>query len=519
MFLSKSLITAAVLSAMSATSAMASSPAPEKTIPVIVQFAHVLAAADPDLSDTRIGNRAGFGNLRPDVLGHIQRLERSHGFKAKHGFSRVVKGFSANLTPGQIAQLRGNPAVRMVEPDVPMYGTEQTLPWGISSTGATTSPASRAGDGLDNGMSLNQVRAFVVDSGIALHPDLNVGAQVNYVGDGIAGDCNGHGTHVAGTIGARDNADAVVGMAPGILLLPIKVLDCTSTGSASNLIKAFDYAAATAAANPAIKYVLNASIGFPPGTVIATLDAAIQNTVAAGVFVTVAAGNDAAANCGTTMVNLSQGQGATGVVAVGALDSANREAYFSNYGPCIGVWAPGVSVYSTSSSLGVVSMNGTSMAAPHVAGAAALIRATEPALSPVEVDARIKALAPTLGTVSRDGRAIIGLNVATVAPRLVSVAQVSPGTLDFGIIKSGKGAAIRTLTVKNAGSAAMTITGFSGVPTGVTLVGNTCSGVAAGQSCLATFSLSDSRKMTVAAQVTTQGASTNSSFTVRGQVK
>ena len=519
MFLRQTLITAAVLSAMSATSALASAPAPEKTVPVIVQFAHVLAAADPDLSDTRIGNRAGFGNLRPDVLGHIQRLERSHGFKAKHGFSRVVKGFSANLTPGQIAQLRGNPAVRMVEPDVPMYGAAQTLPWGISSTGATTSPAALAGDGIDNSMSFSQVRAFVVDSGIALHPDLNVGPQVNYVGDGIAGDCNGHGTHVAGTIGARDNADAVVGMAPGVQLLPIKVLDCASKGSASNLIKAFDYAAATAAANPSIKYVLNASIGFPPGTVIATLDAAIQNTVAAGVFVTVAAGNDAAASCANTMVNLSQGQGATGVVAVGAIDAANQEAYSSNYGPCIGVWAPGVSVYSTSSALGIASMNGTSMAAPHVAGAAVLIRATDPALTPVQVDARIKAIAPALGTVSKDGRALVGLNVASVAPRLVSVAQVSPGTVDFGIIKAGKGTVTRTATIKNAGNTAMSIAGFYGVPAGVTLTGHNCTGIAAGQSCTAAFVLSDTRKTTISALVSTQGASTNGTFTVRGQVK
>jgi subtilisin family serine protease len=510
------LIIAAVLSAMSAT--CLASPA-EKAIPVIVQLAPTLPAADPDLSDTRIGNRAGFGNLRPDVLGHIQRLEKSHGFKAKQGFSRVLKGFSADLTPSQIALLRGNPAVRMVESDVTMHAAAQTLPWGISSTGATTSPAARAGDGLDNGASLNQVRAFVADSGVALHPDLNVGPQVNYVGDGIAGDCNGHGTHVAGSIGARDNADGVVGMAPGIQILPLKVLDCTSTGSASNLIKAFDYAAATAAANPGIKYVFNASIGFPPGTAIATLDTAIQNTVAAGVFVSVAMGNDGAANCSNTMVNLSQGQGATGVVAVGSIDSANQEAYSSNYGPCVGVWAPGVSVYSTSSAGGIASMSGTSMAAPHVAGAAALIRATEPSLTPVEVDARIKALAMVPGTLSKDGRVIVGLNVASVAPRPVSVASVTPAILDFGIVKFGKTTVTKGVTVQNTGNQAMSLTGFTGIPTGVRLGGHNCTAVAPGFSCSATFVLDASRKTTISAAVSTQGASTNGSFPLRAQVK
>ena len=515
----KHLIIAAVLSAMSAASAGAAQPASEKTFPVIVQLATTLPAVTPDVTDARINNRAGFGDVRPEVLGHIQRLEKAHGFKAKHGFSRVIKGFSANLTAAQIAQLRYSPGVRLVEMDVEMRATAQTLPWGISSTGASTSPAALAGDGLDNGVNLSQVRAIVADSGVALHPDLNLDAQVNYVDDGIAGDCNGHGTHVAGTIGARDNADAVVGMAPGVPILPVKVLDCSGKGTASNLIKAFDYAASTATANPNIKYVFNASIGFPPGTSIASLDTAVQNAVAAGVFVSVAMGNDGAANCTNTMVNLSQGQGATGVVAVGAIDSAGQEASWSNYGPCVGVWAPGVSVYSTSNSLGIASMSGTSMASPHVAGAAALIRATDPSLTPAQVDARIKAMVPTLGTVSKDGRAIVGLNVASVAPRLTSIAQVSPSILDFGTVKFGKAAAVQSITVRNAGNQAMSLTGFTALPTGVTLNGHNCTSVAAGQSCSATFTLGTSRRGVISATVTTQGATTNGTFTMRGQVK
>lgn len=515
----KSLIIAAFLSAASAMSAAAAPASAPNTIPVIVQLAPNLGAAPPDLSDVRIRNRAGFGNLRLEVLGSIQQMEKSYGFRAKQGFSRVVTGFSADLTPAQIARLRDHPLVRMVEGDPKMHAVAQTLPWGIASSGANVSPAALAGDGLDNGASLAQVRAFVVDSGVTVQPDLNVGAQVNYVGDGIDGDCYGHGTHVAGTIGARDDDSGVVGMAPGIQILPLKVLDCTGSGSASNLIKAFDYAALTATANPTIKYVLNASVGFPPGTTIATLDTAVQGAVSAGVFVAVAAGNDGVDNCANTMVNLSNWQSATGVVAVAAVDYANQEASFSNYGNCVGVWAPGVSVISTSNTLGTTTMSGTSTAAPHVTGAAALIRATQPGLTPMEVDARIKALAGAPGTVSKGGRAIVTLNVASVAPSQTSVAAVSTAILDFGTVKASKSAkVVRSMNIQNIGGVPMTLTGFLGVPSGVTLTGNTCANVAPGQFCAATFTLSAARKMTFSAQVTTLGASTNTSFTMKGTV-
>jgi len=515
----KYLISAAVLSAMSAASALAAPPAAAGGNAVIVQLAPNLISAAPDLSDARVRDRTGFGNLRPEVLAHIQQLEKSYGFKAKHGFSQVLKGFSADLTPAQIAQLRANPAVRLVEPDAKMFAVAQALPWGISSTGATNSPAALAGDGLDNGTSLAQVRAFVVDTGVALHPDINVGTQVNYVGDGIAGDCNGHGTHVAGTIGARDNDAAVVGMAPGVQVLPVKVLDCSGSGSASNLIKAFDYAASTATANPNIKYVLNASIGFPPGTTVATLDTAVQNAVAAGVFVAVAAGNDGTDSCGNTMVNLSNWQSYTGVVAVGAIDSANREASFSNYGTCVGVWAPGVSVLSTSNSLGTATMSGTSMATPHVTGAAALIRATEPDLTPAQVDARIKSLAAAVGTVSKDGRSVVSLNIASVAPRLVSAATVTPAVLDFGTSRFAKNAkVVGSVSIQNTGGAPMSLTGFANVPRGVSLSGQNCVNVAPGSSCTATFTLDASKKTTISATVATQGAYRNGSFTMRATV-
>ena len=527
-----SIALAAALATLSAPSFATSLPAPlpvkqEATSPMIVQFIGTLPSVSLDLGDARIGEKGGFGNLRPEVLGHIQRVERAGGFKAKHGFSHAVRGFSADLTSTQVAQLKANPLVKLVEPDVKIRAVAQTLPYGINTSGATTSPAVLAGDGLANSVNLSQVAAFVVDTGVALHPDLNVGPQINYVGDNIAGDCNGHGTHVAGTIGAKDDSAYVVGVAPGVQILPLKVLDCTGSGYSSSLIKAFDYATSAAVANPAMKYVLNASVGFPPGTTISTLDTSVANAANSGVLVSVAAGNDGVNSCGTTMVKLSSGQSATGVLAVGAVDSAGREASFSNYGACVAIWAPGVSVLSTSSSLSTVTMSGTSMATPHVTGAAAIIRAASPSLTPAQVDERLKSLARLPGTLSKDGRAITHLDISKVTadgsstptPTLGSVAVVSPSSVDFGIAKTRTAAVARSITIQNNGDAPMTITGFSGLPPIVSLTSNSCSNVAAGQACTANFVMSTSKKYKFSATVSTVGAKQNSAFTMTGQVQ
>ncbi len=518
-------LVALALGAFAAASFAAAPVKQEQLFPTIVQFVPSLPSIAPDLSDSRISQRAGFGNLRPEVLAHVQRIERAMGFQAKHGFSHAVKGFSADLTATQVAQLKANPLVRLVEPDAVASVVAQSTPYGINASGAVASPAALAGDGLTNGVNLSAVAAFVVDTGVALHPDLNVGEQVNYVGDGIAGDCHGHGTHVAGTLGAKDDASFVVGMAPGVRILPLKVLGCDGSGSASNLIKAFDYAAATAVATPATKYVLNASIGFPPGTAISTLDTAVTNTANSGVLVSVAAGNNGVVGCTTTMVKLSSAQYGTGVMAVGAVDSLSKEASFSNYGSCLALWAPGVSVLSTSNTLATATMSGTSMAAPHVAGAAAVVRAANPGLTPVQVDERLKSLVRTPGTLSKDGRAIVQLDISRVTtdgttPVLVgSVAQVTPTSVDFGVVKLRSSTVIRSVTVLNAGDTAMSLSGFANLPSGVTLKSSNCSNVAPGLTCAASFSMSTAKKLSFKATVSTVGAKQNGVFTMAGQVQ
>lgn len=488
---------------------------------VIVQLQAKLPAVPVDLNDTRMTPGHRFQGVRTDVVGHVQRMERAHGFTADQGFSTAVNGFSASLTSTQIAALRKDAAVRVVEPDAVMKAVAQTVPYGIANSGATVSSAAKAGDGLANAtLRLDNVRAFVVDTGIANHPDLNVVDYQNFVGDGVNGDCNGHGTHVAGTIGAKDDASYVVGMAPGVSLGALKVLDCNGSGYASNLIKAFDYAASQAMANPTMRYVANASIGFPTGTVLTTLDSAIQNAVAAGVFVAVAAGNSADNTCSTTMVQLSSGTNGTGVMAVAAADSTYREATFSSYGACVATWAPGVSVTSTSNTGSVATMSGTSMATPHVTGAAAVVRAVNSGYAPAQVDTALKTLAKSTGTASKDGRAIRHLDISQVSDSTsYSTASTTTPLLNFGTVKLNSAAPSQQAKFVNDGTSTMTLTGLSGLPTQLTVTGSTCSNVAPGATCAVTLQLKTSKRGSFNTTVKTLGATTNTSFVVQGAVK
>lgn len=500
-------------------------PAPTTNTPnssgrYIVQLKEGLPEVTLDKADTRLRNMREFGNVPPRVMSRLQQLEKRHKFKAQQGFGTVVKGFSATLTAAQLSQLRADPDVRLIEPDVRAKAVAQTLPYGIQNVGATASPTSLAGDGLDNAK-LNGVRVFVVDTGVSTGPDLNVVEQVNYVGDGFDQDCNGHGTHVAGTIGARDNDQAVVGVAPGVAISSLKVLDCAGSGYSSSIIKAFDYAASQALAQPGIKFVANASIGLPTGAVVSALDTAILNAVGAGVLVSVAAGNSADNTCSTSMTRLSSSVDATGVMAVGAVDSAGREASFSSFGSCVATWAPGVSVLSTYKDGTVVSMSGTSMAAPHVAGAAAVLRAFNPALTPAQADKELKGRALKLTTLSKDGRPIQHVNISTVGADTQvnqSVASVATSVIDFGTVKLKARKVQQKVSIKNTGTAVMALTGLKGLPTSVKVVGSTCSKVAVGSSCAFTLELSTSTRVTFSNTVTTVGAGQNGSFVVKGAV-
>jgi subtilisin family serine protease len=306
-----------------------------------------------------------------------------------------VRGFAARLTARQIDALENNPAVAFVEPDGTMTISAQTVPWGIDRIGANLS-STLAGNGSG---SITNVNAYIIDTGIdTTHPDLTVVKHVNFTGwfGGGNRDCHGHGTHVAGTVGAKDNTQDVVGVAPGAPLTGVKVLACNGSGSTSGVIKGVDWVRANAI-KPAIA---NLSLG---GGASTALDNAVKALADSGVFVSVAAGNSGADACNSSPARAGVHNG---VMTVAATDSTDKEASWSNYGPCVDLWAPGVSILSTRRGGGTTTMSGTSMAAPHAGGTGALYLSSNPDATATEVESQLKTDADSPGTFSKDSSAI-----------------------------------------------------------------------------------------------------------------
>jgi subtilisin family serine protease len=201
---------------------------------------------------------------------------------------------------------------------------------------------------------------------------------------------------VAGTVAAKDNTSDVVGVAPGAPLTGVKVLGCGGSGTTSGVIKGIDWVTANAK-KPAIA---NMSLG---GGASDSLDTAVKKSADSGVFYSIAAGNSGANAC-----NYSPARAGThnGVMTTAATDSSNKEASWSNFGSCVDIWAPGVSILSTRKGGGTTTMSGTSMAAPHVGGTGALYLSSVSA-SPADVENRLKLDAESsMGTKSKDGRTI-----------------------------------------------------------------------------------------------------------------
>jgi len=310
-------------------------------------------------------------------------------------YSHAIKGYSATIPQKQLDKIKQDPRVAYVERDGVARAVAQTLPWGINRIDADVS-STVAGNGSG---SVSGVNAYIIDSGIYQHSDLNVVNHVNFAG-GQNTDCNGHGTHVAGTVAARDNAGDVVGVAPGAPLTGVKVLGCSGSGSWSGVIAGINWVTA-AASNTAGPDVANMSLG---GGANKAVDDAVMESANKGVFYALAAGNESDNACNHSPARA--GKGTNGILTVAATDSGDKEASFSNYGDCVDVWAPGVSVVSTRKGGGTTTMSGTSMASPHGAGGGALYLSSHLSASPSLVESALKANATTTANKSKDGRTI-----------------------------------------------------------------------------------------------------------------
>lgn len=285
-------------------------------------------------------------------------------------YSHVLNGFAGYLTANEVASLHGDPRVSFVEPDLTVEalkppggggggggGGGQTLPWGVDKIDAELNTGRGAG-----------VAVAIFDTGInQTHPDLAgaIIATYNATGTGSVEDLNGHGTHCAGIVGARDNSIGYVGVAPDCKIVAVKVLGNNGSGQISWIVGGIDWAVAHRNDFSAPIKVGSMSLGAQGSS--SALATAITNATAAGITFAVAAGNSSANASGYIPASYSN------VITVSALDPDNTWAYYSNYGnPPVDLIAPGTSVPSLWKAGGYNTISGTSMATPHVAGCIAL---------------------------------------------------------------------------------------------------------------------------------------------------
>jgi subtilisin family serine protease len=324
---------------------------------------------------------------------------RAYGATVTHVYQSALHGYSARMSATAAARLKSDPRVAWVEADAPVFAAAQTTPSGVNRVDADLSPTADI-DGVDERVNVD---VAVIDSGIDLdHPDLNVYTAGGYdcTGSGTADDTHGHGSHVAGVIGELDNTIGYVGVAPGARLWPVRVLNGSGAGTTATLICGIDYVTAHASEIE----VANVSIETPGSddnncgnTNNDTLHMAICSSVAAGVTYVVAAGNShidaanvrpASYNEVITVSGLADFNGVPGGGGAATCTSTDVDDTFlntSNYGADIDVMAPGLCIKSVYPGGLYSQMSGTSASAPHVAGGAALYKATHPTATPAAV--------------------------------------------------------------------------------------------------------------------------------------
>lgn len=300
------------------------------------------------------------------------------GETPEHVYTRAIDGVAVSLSTAEVAAIQSENPEAQIVPDsiVTMTATRSGATWGLSALDQATAPADAsysypdsAGTGVD---------VFVIDTGVENRPadfggTLDTARARDFTGLGTWVDCNGHGTHVAGTVGST-----VYGVASKANIIPVRVLDCNGSGTMSNVLAGVNYA--ISAKTPGKTAVLNMSLG---GGYASYLNSAVDAAVDAGIVSAVAAGNSAVDACGSSPASAPK------ALTVGALTNNLAPSYFSNYGSCVDLYAPGTGITSLWLGTGTATISGTSMASPHAAGVAALYIAANPTKTAAEVTTAI----------------------------------------------------------------------------------------------------------------------------------
>jgi subtilisin family serine protease len=407
---------------------------PEEDVPEVPEvpdpIAYVAQAGFIDHADAVPGSYiVVLKNTRAPLDVTIDRVAAAGRATVGNRYQHGVRGFAATMSAEDARALAFDPDVAYVEANQRMYGdatVQNNATWGIDRIDQTSLPLDTKYYGLADG---STVTAYVVDTGIrATHTEFTGRLLAGFAGvaDGQGtNDCNGHGTHVGGTIGGT-----VLGVAKKVNIVPVRTLGCDNGGTLDAFLAGVDWVIA----NKQPRAVANMSVAFnPPNT---TVDNKVRALINAGVTVVVSAGNRTTDACTQSPARVPE------AITVAAIDKADARATFSNYGTCVDLFAPGVEIYSASFNGDTLArlLSGTSQATPHVTGVAALYLSTHPTATPAQVAAAILS-----GTVPNKVTDILGapnrllsVKVAdTTAPVVSITAPAAGATVDASFTVTG----------------------------------------------------------------------------------